>query len=148
LIRPVALPDGWILKGVFAGGRDITDKPMEAQEIEEGVRVVISDKAAELSGAVLSTDGKPLDDFTVIAVPADEHLWGGDARFVRAVRAAQDMRFKIDKLPPMDYYVIALHDVESDEWLDPVFLQELRASGLRITLHDREKKSMDLKISR
>jgi len=48
----------------------------------------------------------------------------------------------------MDYYVIALHDVESDEWLDPVFLQELRASGLRITLHDREKKSMDLKISR
>lgn len=37
-------------------------------------------------------------------------------------------------------------DVEQDEWFDPVFLQKLATSALRIAIGDGEKKTQDLQI--
>ena len=50
-------------------------------------------------------------------------------------------------LPPGDYLMAAVTDVEPGEWFDPEFLQQLRAASARVTLNEGDKKTQDLRLN-
>ena len=70
------------------------------------------------------------------------------SRFVRSARPSQDGRYNLRGLPPADYYVVALRDLEQGEWMDPEFLERVRDAAIRVSFNEGEKKVQDLKTSR
>ena len=94
----------------------------------------------ELSGTLQTPAGAPVSDVVVIAFATDRSLWGSGARRIRAARPAADGRFEMTLLPPGDYFLAALTDVDQDEWQDPGFLDRVipRPSRSRSRLEKRK----------
>ena len=45
-----------------------------------------------------------------------------------------------------DYLLVALTDVEPNEWQKPEFLAEIAPGGVKVTIGEGEKKVQDLRI--
>jgi hypothetical protein len=65
---------------------------------------------------------------------------------VLAVRPGVDGTYSIRDLPPGDYLLGALTDVDPDEWQDPSFLEAVAPSAIKISLAAGEKKTQNLAI--
>jgi hypothetical protein len=50
-------------------------------------------------------------------------------------------------IPPGDYKLAAMVDVEPGAWFDPSFLQQIDAASTRIAVNEGEKKVQNLQIS-
>jgi hypothetical protein len=62
-------------------------------------------------------------------------------------RPASSGAYLVKNLPPGEYCVAAVTDVEQGAWWDPEFLAELlKASPLRVTLAESEKKTLNLRV--
>ena len=57
------------------------------------------------------------------------------------------MAFSFADLPAGEYLLVALTDVEPDEWQKPAFLTAIAPAGLRVTLGHGEQKRQDLRIA-
>ena len=51
-------------------------------------------------------------------------------------------------LPPGEYLIAAVVDVEQGEWFDPRFLEQFLPGATRITLGDGEHKAQDVAVAR
>ncbi len=108
--------------------------------------IVVTDKATTVTGAVRDEHDQPLSDFTVIAFASDSNLWRPQSRFIQAVKPDKDGVYTLRGLPPGEYLVRAVDDVEQGEWYDPELLQTLRTGATRIMLQEGDTKSLDLKL--
>jgi protocatechuate 3,4-dioxygenase beta subunit len=148
LFRVAGLQSPWALKGVYLDGRDVTDEMFDVKPGETAGRVtiVVSDKATTLTGAVRDEQDQPLSDFTVIAFPSDSNLWRPQSRLIQAVRPDKNGLYTVRGLPPGEYLLRAVDDVDQGEWYDPELLQALRTGATRVMLQDGDNKSVDLKL--
>jgi hypothetical protein len=145
-----ALIDGvWWAESAMLGDRDLLDGDVVVTPGTglAGVTITLSDRHAELSGALQTTTGAPEADVFVIAFPTNRTFWGAGARRVQAVRPGVDGRFAL-RLPAGEYHVAAVRDVDEDEWQDPLFLEALVPASLKLALTAGEKKRQDLRIGR
>jgi uncharacterized protein (DUF2141 family) len=110
------------------------------------VVVTFTDKRSELSGSLQTSSGAPASDVFVIAYATNPAMWGPRARRVQAVRPGVDGRFSIKDLPPGDYYLSAVTDVEQEELQEPKFLEELVKASIKISIGEGEKKVQDLRM--
>ncbi len=135
LIRLDDPPDGWSLKGVLLNGRDVTDTPTDFSRGErvEGFRVVMTNQATRVSGAVMDT-GKPVRDYVVVLFADDSNRWRPPTRFVAAGRPNQDGRFEIRGLPAARYLAVAVDYLETGEEQDSSFLQQIRPMATPVLL--------------
>jgi hypothetical protein len=67
---------------------------------------------------------------------------------VRAQRPGTDGKYSFVDLPPGDYVLAAVTDMEPDAWRDSDFLRSLVASGVQVTIAEGEQKTQDLRIGR
>jgi hypothetical protein len=139
---------GWWARSAMMGERDLLDGQTLITRDAAGSALIVtfSDRHTELSGALQTAGGAPVSDVFVIAYAADRKLWGIAARRVRAVRPDADGRYSIKDLPPGDYLISAVTDVDQDEWQDPAFLEKLLGASVKITIADGEKKVQDLRL--
>lgn len=140
----------WFLKSVVFEGKDITDSGYEFKPGEKvsGIEVVLTERATALSGTVQDDRGRPIADYTVVAFPLESSKWGYRTRSVRAARPDQDGKFLLKGLPPDEYRVVALEDVEPGEETDPDRLEQWKTMGTRVTLAEADTKSVTLKLTR
>jgi hypothetical protein len=78
----------------------------------------MTDRASQIEGVVQDTGGGTVSDYTVVLFPADPALWLPRARRIQATRAGTDGAFVFRSLPPGDYLLSAIDDVERGEWFD------------------------------
>ena len=142
-------PD-WALKAVLHNGVDITDTPIEfvPGRTVEGLQLVFSRKLTELTGRITAERNMPETDATVIVFSQDPARWGFATRYIRTARPNQDGRYTLRGLPPHDYLVVAVKDIEVGQWQDPEFLEAMRAHAARVSLEDGGKAAQDLKVIR
>jgi hypothetical protein len=140
---------GWYLKSVLYDGQDITDSGMEFApgRVYEGFQIVFSQKTTDLSGALTDDRGKPVLDATVVVFPANRERWTYQSRYVRTLRPDTNGRFSIKNLPPEDYMIIAVQNLESGQGSDPEFLTRAREEGKPFSLGEGETKAVDIKLS-
>ena len=74
--------------------------------------------------------------------------WTPGSRFIRTARTNQDGRYNLRGLPPDDYFVVAIRDIEPGEWQDPEILDSLRDLAIRVTFNEGETKVQDLKTAK
>jgi hypothetical protein len=146
----VAQNPDWALKAIFHNGVDVTDRSIEfvpGQAIE-GLTVVLTRRLTELSGQIVGERNAPETDATVIAFAADAERWTPQTRYIRTARPNQDGRYTLRGLPPHDYLLVAVKEVEPGQTQDPEFLEGLRQQAVRVSLTEGEAKVQDLKTSR
>jgi hypothetical protein len=51
-------------------------------------------------------------------------------------------------MPPHEYLVVAVKEIETGQWQDPEFLEGLRSQAVRITLGEGDTRVQDLKVVR
>jgi hypothetical protein len=138
----------WWPRSLVAGDRDLLDRLIEVGvgSPTMGAVLAMSDRHTELSGRLQTPTGQPASDVFVIAFSADRRMWGPGARRVRAVRPGVDGLFSIADLPPGDYLLGAVTDVDADEWQRPAFLEQLAPASIKITIGEGEKRVQDLRL--
>jgi hypothetical protein len=140
----------WTLKAVLHNGQDVTDAPIDfvPGQTVEGLQVVFTRKRTEISGAITAERNLPETDATVVVFSQDPSRWGYLTRYVRTARPSQDGRYSMRGLPPHDYFVVAVKDVEVGQWQDPEFLDSVRAHAVRVSLDEGATRVQDLKVIR
>ena len=142
-------PD-WSIKSVLHNGVEVIDTPINfvPGQTVDGFEIVLSRKRSELSGQISGERGAPETDATVIVFADDPARWGFATRYVRTVRPNQDGRYTLRGMPPHDYLVVAVKDLEPGQSQDPELLDSLRPHAQRVSLGENETRVQDLKIAR
>jgi len=98
---------------------------------------------AEVSGTVLNGDNQPLADVAVVLLP--------DSRagsLYREARAEQDGTFHFRGLPPGDYHVLAVEDLEAAPYREAEYLKTTGAKAEAVSLKAGDNKAVQLKVGR
>lgn len=109
LLRPLPR-DGWFVKSVIAGGRDVTDGAITLGEADrKDLAITLTNRPARLAGNV--SQSASIDPFRpwVIVFPAERDRWTVGALPGRIARVQTGRSLKYEAtLPPGQYYVAAL----------------------------------------
>jgi uncharacterized protein (DUF2141 family) len=143
----VRAPKGWTVKSATLDGRDVNEEIFDVKGAQtiSGVEIVLSDRAAGISGMV-KADGDPAGT-TVILFPVDSARWVPQSRSIVTAQVDREGRYAIDGLPAGDYMISAIEDVEPGEWFDPAFLQAISSSAARIALNEGARETRDLRLT-
>lgn len=150
LLRPAgSVIPGWYLKAVLLGDRDITDVPTEFGADDSGrVRVVLTNRASELSGSVTNAKGEPVKSCNVVLFSEDRAAWFSASSRFRTV-FTQGGRFDLKGLRPGRYYLVAL-PVErrvNEYTMDAAVLDALVREATALVLGEDEQRVVDLKLA-
>ena len=138
----------WWMKSVLYNGVDTLDSALEVSTGDvSGIVITLTDRPTELSGRLLDAAGRPAPEYWVVAFTSDRAFWTLGSRRVRTARPDSDGKFQVMALPPGEYCLAALTDLDQADLADPSFLDQLAGVSIKITLAEGEKKTQDLKLS-
>ena len=139
----------WFVESAMVGGQDALDFPFEVKPNQNlsGLAITMTDRQTEISGSVVDNKNQPALDYTIVIFPADSRYWTGTTRRIQTIRPGTDGRYTSRNLPPGDYKIGTVLEIEPGAAADPQFLQQLDASAMRVTLTAGEKKTQDIRIS-
>jgi uncharacterized protein (DUF2141 family) len=137
----------WTLRSAAVNGLDTLDTPLQLQPNQhvENALITFTDRPSSLRGRVEAADG--VSGYTVVVFPTDRALWLPRARRIQAVPVDAEGAYAFAGLPPGEYVVAALHDVESGAWFDPAFLDRLLPAGMKIAVAEGEQKALDIRAA-
>jgi hypothetical protein len=139
---------GWTAVSARAGGIDTMDVGLDLTSAQDlaGLDVVFSDQRTGLSGVLHDALGAPTSGYTVVVFPADRRFWLPGARRIQAARPTTTGQFSFSGLPPGEYRLAALADVETGIWFDPAILLQLNAASIPISLQRNQTVTQDLRV--
>ena len=139
----------WMVRSIRFADRDVGEQPLTIHSDVRGVVVTFTDRVSQISGRLQLASGVPAPDYHIIVFPADQALWTSrPSPRVQAVRPSLDGSYLVRRLPPGDYLLVGMLDVETGEWSDPAFLRRIAPSGMRVTIAEGERKVQDLQIGK
>lgn len=137
----------WAMQSAVAGGREAIDDGFDVGDADvSGVQVKMTDQVSQILGVLQDATGRPAPDYYVIVFPADQKFWFQGSRRIKTARPGSDGKYIIPSLPPGEYRIAAVTDVETNEWFEPSFLQQLVGASAAVTLAEGERKQFPLKI--
>ena len=149
-LRDVPKPGAptWTLASVMYGDRDVTDLPVQiaAGDTIPPVTITFTDTPSELSGRLITAEGKPGTDYFVVALASDERYWVWSSRRIKSTRPDANGHYAFPGLPPGTYRVAATTDLEQGDLQSLTFLRELIRTSAEVTVGAGEKKVFDLKL--
>jgi hypothetical protein len=139
-----------VQKSAIAGADDTMDIPLEFTGDQDlsGVVITMTDRLTELDGTLTESTGKPGNDYTIIVASADTRYWTPGSRRILTTRPGADGKYSFRNIPPGDYTIAAVTDLEPGGQYDPEFLKALSAASIRVTLTEGTKKTQDLRVAR
>jgi len=150
----------WNVKAVMINGDDVSNAPFTFQPDQQlrNVQVIVTDKRSELVFHVTDDSGQSTPDYVVAVYPVENARWPMFSRYfvgpiVTSITSTQGRptatntaivpsaastprRESMSGLRPGDYYVVAVDDMEQEDYRDPVVLEKLRSSAVRVTMAD------------
>ena len=138
----------WFVESAVVGGQDALDFPFEVKPNQNlsGLAITMTDRQTEISGSVLDDKGQPAVEYTLVVFPADARYWTGTTRRTQTLRPGTDGRYTSRNLPPGEYKIATVLELEPGAASDPQFLQQLESAAIRITITAGEKKTQDIRI--
>ena len=142
-------PESVVLKSATWSGHDIADTPVDLKAGVDatGIVVTLTDRPIEISGTVRDATGRPTPNFPIVVFSTNHASWFVGSRRIAQARVSSDGKYRVAGLPAGEYYVAALTDLEPNDLNDPLFLESIAGTAIKITLADGEKKVQDLKLA-
>ena len=138
----------WVIRSAATGAGDALDFGLVVEPNQDvAVTLTFVDRNQEISGTIQDGTGKPVPDVTIILFPSDKRYWVPQARRIRSSRPGTDGKFNFSGLPPGQYNLTAVTDVEPGEWFNPDFLTQLMSASVAVTLGEAERKVQDLRVA-
>src|SRR5579862_6324972 len=104
------LPQGTYVKSIKLGGQDATKTPLDLTDGGGPLQIVLSSKAADITGTVHNEKGEPVQGVPVTLWPkVADH--GSPNSGIRNANTDQNGTLKIAGLAPGDYFVAAWDDI-------------------------------------
>jgi len=140
----VALARPWVVRSVKYGDHDLMDQPLTVSSTDDirNVQIVLSDRVGDLNGVVTDADGRPAVGCTVVAFP--DATGPSMLRWSHLDRADTRGRFAFSDLLPGAYLTVAASNIDASTWLGTDSLDRLRATATRVTIDEREKKTITM----
>ncbi len=151
LIGGGPLAQGWTVKAVVLGGRDVQDAGIDfvPGRTVSGIEIVLTRESAAISGTVTDDRGQRVTDYSVLAFSEDREKWFlPSMRWLRSARADQDGLFKLEGLAPGRFLVVAVDGLDAGALGDPDEIERLRGSAVEVSLTGAEKKTVTLTLAR
>jgi hypothetical protein len=147
LLRVGGIGNSWAVKGIYLGGRDVADAPIEVRTGQPiaGLSVVLTDQPSVVTGTVTDGDGDPALDGVVLLYSTDSSLWRPGTRLLQATGLDQSGAYRLRGMPPGDYYLVAAVDLDDNEWYDPAVLEALRQVATRVTVREGQTETRALR---
>jgi len=143
-------PDtGWRLRSAMLGDQDTLDTPLQVAPGRnvEGLVLTFTDRSTELTGTIVDPAGDPVSDLTILVFPADRSFWSPDSRRMpRPQQPGSDGMFRVTGLPPGNYLLAVVTQIDQELWGDPSFMEQLAAAALPIVLRDGQTTVQDIKV--
>jgi hypothetical protein len=137
----------WALKSARLNGHDALDEAFEVNGADlSGLTITLTDQITQINGSLEDATGRPAPDYYVIVFPVDQKYWTQNSRRIKTARPGNDGKYIIRGLPAGTYRIGAVTDVESNDWFEPWFLQQLLPASAEVTLGEGERKIFPLKI--
>lgn len=138
----------WTLESATIDGQDTLDFPFEVRPGAAGgsAAITFTDRRTELTGTITTARGEPAPGFTLVLYAADERYWGPQSRRIRTTRPATNGQYTFADVPPGEYRLAAIVDVEQGAWFDPLFLHQMDAASLRVALREGDRKVQNLQV--
>jgi carboxypeptidase family protein len=155
-------------KAVMVNDVDLMDRPVTFQSGQQlrNLEVIVTDKRTDLTFHVTDPHGNPTREYVALAFSIDRARWFENSRYIQAFVPAPPLdqvfdvsetatpgaapptaaRESVSGLPPGEYYVVALDDLESEAVHDPALLDSLTRTATRITLTDRTAVEVNLRV--
>jgi hypothetical protein len=145
---PATTTGSWSLKSSTVDGRDSLDFPFAVKPGVDVTGALLSfvDHSQTLKGTLQDATGRPTADYTIIVFAADKTYWTPQSRRIASARPGTDGSYTFG-LPPGDYRITAVVDVEQGEWFDPDFLAQLVSASIPVSIAEGETKTQDLKLA-
>jgi hypothetical protein len=138
---------GWWARAADLQGRDLLDDlVMVRGESLSGVVVRMTEKAPAITGTLTTPAGRPASGYFVVALPADRSQWRWPSRRIASTRPATNGAFALEGLPPGQYRVAVLTDLDASDLADSAFLDALAGAAVSVVLGEGERKIQDLRI--
>jgi uncharacterized protein (DUF2141 family) len=142
-----AARDKWSIKASAANGREAYEAPLRVNPSETvDWTVTYTDKPTSLTGVFQDRGGRAATEYYILLFSSDRKHWTPGSRRIRMTRPATDGAFTVKGLPPGEYFLAALADLETGEWNDPTLLEQLVQSSAKVTLRDGETATQDFRI--
>jgi uncharacterized protein (DUF2141 family) len=137
----------WSIKASTANGREAFEAPLRVHPSETlDWTVTYTDTPTSLTGVFQDRGGRAATEYYILVFASDRKHWTPGSRRIRTTRPATDGAFSVRGLPPGEYFLAALADLETGEWNDPTLLEQLVPASARITLRDGEETKQDFRI--
>jgi hypothetical protein len=142
-----AAREKWTIKSSTANEREAFEAPLRVNPGETlEWTVTFTDKPTTLAGELKDRGDRAATDYYILVFSADRAHWTPGSRRVRMTRPATDGSYMVKGLPPGEYYLAALADLETGEWNDPVLLEQLVPSSAKVTLRDGETTTQAFRV--
>jgi protocatechuate 3,4-dioxygenase beta subunit len=137
-----SLPDGMYVKEIRFGGQPVPNSQVDISTSAQ-LELLLSPTAGQVSGSVTDSEQKPVAGARVVLIPPAEQR--SSPENFRATEADQNGAFAFRNLPPGDYKLLALLDVDDGEWLEPGFIERYESRAVSVTVAARSSQNFQLK---
>ncbi len=146
--------DGWYFRSIRIGGVEATSRGFDFGFDEETFRdalIRISHATGVVSGRVDGESGGRGGGTAVMVFSTDPEKWFATSSYVKRVRPSPDGSFRVDGLPPGEYFVTAVDQdasVDSGSWPDSEALRILGSTARRVMLVEGAPPVDDVRVGR
>lgn len=141
-------PAGWFVESATIAGQDVAEQPfaLKANQTVTTAIVTLTDQRAELTGTIMTDKGEPAFEYLILVYSTDERYWTSRSQRMFVTNARQNGKFVIRGLRAGNYRVATLLDPEFGAWFNPEFVRSLESTSILISISDREKKVLNLRV--
>jgi hypothetical protein len=120
----------------------------------ENVRIVMTDRRSQVRVRVSELDGTPTGEYAAVAFPVQRERWRNPDRYIRAAPplppsflgkpdpsktgGEPGLSVRLIGLPPGDYFLIAVDDIEYNATRDPAVLEKLALNATRVAIPESD----------
>jgi uncharacterized protein (DUF2141 family) len=145
----VDVPGGWWARSATLNGRDVLDALLVLGPGDSfNLVITLSNQHSAIQGTLRASPDQSVSDCFLVVFPTDRSLWLRGTRRLKAVRPSTSGAFVFRNLPPGDYFLAALADLDPEEWQEATFLTQVESAAVRVTLAEGETRTQDLRIGR
>jgi protocatechuate 3,4-dioxygenase beta subunit len=134
------LPDGCYVKSIRYAGQEVPEDGVDFLSAAP-LEVTLSATAAEISGAIVDGDGKPVSNALVALVPKD-----GPASALQSRNTDENGSASFRNLKPGEYRLFAWEDLEPGAQQDPDIQKKYESHATAVKLEPGAKQAVQVKV--